>query len=128
MHATIALDETRFGPEALRGLEEFSHVMVVFHFHKLAEAKVFAGPRRPRGNPDWPEVGVFARPSRDRPNRVGVTVCRLVGVAGTVLSVAGLDALDGTPVIDIKPHFPGFAPRGKVHEPDWSKALMEDYW
>jgi tRNA-Thr(GGU) m(6)t(6)A37 methyltransferase TsaA len=128
VRARIEMDAARFGPETLQGLDAFSHVIFVFHFHRVAEDDYDIEPRRPRGNPDWPEVGVFARPGRERPNRIGVTVSRLLSVDGTTLTVEGLDALDGTPVLDIKPHFTGFAPRGAVSEPDWSQALMRDYW
>jgi tRNA (adenine37-N6)-methyltransferase len=83
---------------------------------------------RPRGNPDWPMVGIFAQRGRNRPNRIGVSVCRIVKVDGTRLEVEGLDAIDGTPVLDIKPVLKGFLPRGKVREPDWASSIMADYW
>ncbi|MFN5819570.1 MAG: TrmO family methyltransferase, partial [Novosphingobium sp.] len=84
--------------------------------------------RHPRGNPDWPKVGVFAQRGRNRPNRLGVSVCRILGVDGTSLLVGGLDAIDGTPVLDIKPVMAEFQPRGEVRQPDWSRELMADYW
>ena len=84
--------------------------------------------RHPRGNPDWPKVGVFAQRGRNRPNRLGVSVCRILGVDSTRLLVGGLDAIDGTPVLDIKPVLAEFLPRGEVRQPDWSRELMADYW
>ncbi|MEZ5144188.1 MAG: TrmO family methyltransferase [Acidimicrobiales bacterium] len=84
--------------------------------------------RRPRGNEAWPEVGIFAQRAKDRPNRIGVTTCRVVAVDGAVLHVVGLDAVDGTPVLDIKPHMVEFGPRGEVHQPSWATELMRGYW
>jgi len=117
-----------FGPEALQGLEEFSHVEILFHFHKLDPAAVFTGARHPRNNAAWPEVGIFAQRTKNRPNRIGVTICRVIRVEGTKLYVAELDALDGTPVLDIKPVISQFLPRGEVRQPEWSHELMREYW
>lgn len=128
VEACIALDGTRFGPEALLGLDSFSHAEVVFLFDRLPEDQVSTGARRPRGNPDWPLVGIFAQRGRNRPNRLGVSVCRVLRVEGTVLHVQGLDAIDGTPVLDIKPVMSGFQPQGAIREPDWARAIMARYW
>ena len=124
---TIQLAE-RFGPDALAGMDAFSHVEVVFQFHLVAEDEVVAGARRPRGRPDWPEVGIFAQRGRVRPNRLGVTICRLLAVDRTRLEVGGLDAIDGTPVLDVKPVMRSFLPRHEVREPAWSLELMAGYW
>lgn len=94
----------------------------------MPESEVVPGSRHPRGNPNWPRVGIFAQRGKDRPNRLGVTVCRLLAIEGTVLKVKGLDAIDGTPVLDIKPYMQGFAPREAVREPSWAAELMRDYW
>jgi tRNA (adenine37-N6)-methyltransferase len=126
--ARIVLDEARFGPEALAGLEGFSHVEVVFLFDRLPESEVVTGARRPRGRADWPLVGVFAQRGRNRPNRLGVSVARLLGVEGLSVRVAGLDAIDGTPILDLKPVLSGFLPRGYVTEPEWAREIMKDYW
>lgn len=117
-----------FGPEALRGLADFSHVEVIFHFHKLDPATVVTGSRHPRNNLAWPDVGIFAQRGKNRPNRIGATVCRVLRVEGTRLYVAELDALDGTPVLDIKPVMAEFLPSGEVKQPDWSHELMREYW
>ena len=77
---------------------------------------------------DWPRVGVFAQRGKGRPNRLGATICRIVSVEGTRLKVQGLDAVDGAPVLDIKPVMSGFLPRGDVKEPAWAKELMQRYW
>mgnify|MGYP005610047595 FL=1 len=113
---------------ALLGLDAFSHAEIVYLFDKLPESQVTTGARRPRGNPDWPLVGIFAQRGRNRPNRLAVSVCRIEKVEGTTLHVRGLDAIDGTPVVDIKPVMRGFAPRGEIREPDWAREIMSGYW
>jgi len=73
-------------------------------------------------------VGIFAQRGKDRPNRLGTTIAEIKGREGRVLTVAGLDAVDGTPVLDIKPLMVEFLPRGSVRQPPWSRELMRDYW
>jgi tRNA (adenine37-N6)-methyltransferase len=124
---TIELAD-RFGPDALFGLDEFSHVDVVYVFDRVAADGVESGARRPRANPEWPLVGIFAQRGKNRPNRLGVTTCELLEVNGTVVAVKGLDAIDGTPVVDLKPHMSEFGPRTEVRQPAWSIELMRGYW
>jgi tRNA (Thr-GGU) A37 N-methylase len=126
--ARIELDPARFGPEALFGLADFSHAEIIFVFDRITEAEIVTGARRPRGREDWPLVGIFAQRGRNRPNRLGVSVCRIVAVDGLTVDVEGLDAIDGTPVVDIKPVLGGFLPRGDVREPAWAREIMETYW
>lgn len=126
--STVTLDAGRFTPEALLGLDAFSHVEVVFVFDRVDPADVQTGARHPRERTDWPRVGIFAQRGKVRPNRIGVTVCRLLGVDGLTLTVQGLDAIDGTPVLDIKPYMTEFAARGPVRQPAWSRELMAGYW
>lgn len=116
-----------FDARSLMGLETFSHCIVVYVFDKAVwdESKIS---RHPRGNKDWPEVGIFAQRAKDRPNRLGVTVCRILEVKDSTVRVAGLDAIDGTPVVDIKPWMVEFGPRGDVSQPSWSTELMQGYW
>ena len=125
--ARLVLDE-RFPPEALAGLGDFSHAEVIYLFDRVPDEKIETGARRPRGREDWPLVGIFAQRGKNRPNRLGVTVCRIVAVTGHEVEVEGLDAIDGTPIIDIKPVLSGFLPRGEVREPDWARAIMQAYW
>jgi tRNA (Thr-GGU) A37 N-methylase len=96
--------------------------------HRVAEAQIETGARHPREHNDWPKVGILAQPARSRPNRIGVTAVELIAVDGLTLRVRGLDAVDGTPVLDIKPYITGFAPRGTIREPAWAKELMASYW
>jgi len=126
--AVIRLDPARFTAEALLGLDAFSHAEVIFLFDQVQESDITTSARHPRGNRDWPRVGIFAQRGKNRPNRLGITVCRIIAVDGLALTVEGLDAIDGTPVLDIKPVMAGFLPRGDVREPDWARAIMADYW
>jgi tRNA-Thr(GGU) m(6)t(6)A37 methyltransferase TsaA len=125
--AVIELDG-RFAPDALAGLEGFSHIEVVFHFDRVQPDAINTSARHPRNRADWPLVGIFAQRGKARPNRIGVTMCRLLSVEGLRLKVRGLDAVDGTPVLDIKPVMTGFLPRGEILEPEWAKELMKEYW
>jgi tRNA (Thr-GGU) A37 N-methylase len=124
----IELDGSRFEPSCLAGLSDFSHVEVIYRFHLVDDASIVSGARHPRERTDWPKVGIFAQRGRVRPNRLGVTVCRLLSVEALTLSLQGCDAIDGSPVLDIKPYLSGFAPRGKVVEPPWAKEIMKNYW
>jgi tRNA (adenine37-N6)-methyltransferase len=128
VRAVIELDPAVVGERATEGLEGFSHLEVVFVFDRVDPATVTTGARRPRGNPEWPEVGILAQRGKARPNRLGVSRCELSAVDGLRLEVTGLDAVDGTPVLDVKPWMSGFGPRGPVAEPAWASELMDGYW
>jgi tRNA-Thr(GGU) m(6)t(6)A37 methyltransferase TsaA len=125
---TIELDPNQFTPDALLSLDQFSHVEVIYFFHHEEAAKPNLRARRPRGREDWPLVGIFAQRAKNRPNRLGLTICKILEVKGLIARVSGLDAIDGTPVLDLKPWMAGFAPRGEVREPQWAKELMSGYW
>lgn len=126
--ATIALDSQLFGPESTQGRDQFSHVEVIFLLHKIPAESVEKGARHPRGRTDWPKMGIFAQRSKDRPNRIGITICKLLFVRGLEIRVSELDAVDDTPVPDVKPYLKGFAPRGEVREPAWANELMAGYF
>ena len=126
--AAILLDTRQFGPDALAGLDGFSHAEIIFLFDRVSEAQIERGSRHPRGRADWPKIGIFAQRGKNRPNRLGVTVARILSIDGLALELEGLDAIDGTPVIDIKPVMAGFLPRGEVREPEWSHEIMAGYW
>lgn len=118
----------QFGPEALAGLETFSHVEVLFFMHQVASDKIETGARHPRNNTAWPAVGIFAQRGKNRPNQIGTTVCRVLRVEANRLFIAGLDAVDGTPVLDLKPWVREFGPRETVRQPEWMDSLMRGYW
>ncbi len=129
VNSTIRLDLDVLDESATAGLRSFSHVEVVYVFDRVDTEATHRGSRHPRGNPSWPEVGILAQRAKDRPNRIGVTVCELMAVRpGGVVEVRGLDAIDSTPVLDIKPYMEEFGPRGDVQQPDWSRELMRSYW
>lgn len=123
----IALSDS-FRPDALDGIDSFSHVEILFLFHQVTRDQVVMGARHPRGNPDWPLVGIFAQRGKNRPNRLGSTICRVLRRDATRLYVAELDAIHGTPVVDIKPVMTEFLPRGEIVQPRWSRELMRQYW
>lgn len=123
--STIVIDE-RFGDDCLVGLSEFSHVEVVFLFDRAVERPDYRGLLRPRGRSDLPEVGVFADRGPRRPNRIGVTMCEVVAAVGRRLQVRGLDAVDGTPVLDLKPVMAELLPTD-VRQPQWVSVLMREY-
>ncbi len=128
VECTIELDAAQFDPDVTAGLDAFSHLDVVYVFHRVDETKVETRARHPRNNEDWPLVGIFAQRAKGRPNRIGVTTCEILSVDGLRVHVRGLDAIDGTPVIDLKPYMTDFAPRSEVREPTWAKELMAGYW
>jgi tRNA-Thr(GGU) m(6)t(6)A37 methyltransferase TsaA len=118
----------RYEPAALDGIEAFSHVEVLFLFDRVDPARIVTGARHPRNNPAWPAIGIFAQRGKNRPNRIGSTICRVLRRDGRRLFVAELDAIDGTPVLDIKPVMSEFLPREEVRQPAWSRELMSRYW
>jgi tRNA (Thr-GGU) A37 N-methylase len=118
-----------FAPESLTGLADFSHIEVLFHRHGVEEREIASGLRHPRGNANWPQIGIFAQRAKVRPNRIAATICRLLSVDELTLTVQGLDALDGSPVLDIKPVFAEFVPdHASIRQPEWSHALMKEYF
>jgi tRNA-Thr(GGU) m(6)t(6)A37 methyltransferase TsaA len=128
VRAVIRIDGARFSSEALAGLEDFSHLEVVYHFDRVPEEKIETGARHPRGNTDWPKIGIFAQRGKNRPNRIGVSRCRVLRVDGLEVHVEGLDAVDGTPVLDIKPYMTEFGPQGAIRQPEWATAIMSRYY
>jgi len=125
--ACITLTE-QFTAEALQGVADFSHVEVIFLFHEVEPSKIVTSARHPRNNQEWPSVGIFAQRGKNRPNRIGSTICRVVRIEGVKLFVSELDAINGTPVLDIKPVMVEFLPRQEVRQPVWSHELMRQYW
>jgi tRNA-Thr(GGU) m(6)t(6)A37 methyltransferase TsaA len=115
--AEIVLDPSL--AEGLDSLEDFSHVIVIYFMHKshaTSPMKV-----HPRFRADNKAVGVFASRSPDRPNPLGKATVRLLERCENILKVRGLDAIDGTPVIDIKPYIPGIDAAAGARIPRWMK-------
>ncbi len=112
--------------ECLDGIEAFSHLEILYHFNK--STKTITDSEHPRENKDYPKVGIFAQRKKDRPNHLGATIVNLIGRNGRRLIVSNLDAINGTPVIDIKPVFKEYLPENEIKQPQWSSDLMTNYW
>jgi len=105
---------------ALKGLEGFSHVWMIFWFHEHDSPEQRAILQvHPRRDPENPLTGVFATRAPVRPNLIGLTCCRIVGVKGNILEVEGLDAREGSPVLDLKPYIPGSDALPDATVPGW---------
>ena len=104
--------------EALDGLEGFSHLVVLYWIHRAASGEI---PLKvhPRGRLELPLLGLFATRTPNRPNRIGISTVRLLGRRGNILRVKGLDAIKGTPVIDIKPYISGYDSADNAEVPSW---------
>ena len=126
--AIIRIDGDRFPLDATRGLQEFSHLEVVFRFHLTDPTDLNLGARPARNNPDWPPVGIFGHRNMRRLNWLGVSRCRLLAVDGLDLHVEDLDAVDSTPVLDIKPWVTEFGPHGPITQAPWSTEMLGDYF
>ena len=127
VNAIIRLAPT-LPPETLQGLDEFSHLQVVFRFHLAAPEDVHLGVRSPRGNAAWPPSGTFAHRNHRRPAQIAISHPRLLRIEGRDLYVTDLDAVDGTPVIDFAPVFSEMGPRGVVAQPAWPSEMLAGYW
>lgn len=123
----LELDPSMPG-DALHGLEDFSHAEILYYFHLVPDSKIETGARHPRNNMDWPKVGILSQRGKNRPNRLGATLVKILRREGRHLEVQGLDAIDGTPILDIKPVMREFLPREEVHQPEWATELMKQYW
>jgi len=120
-----------FEPEyldGLRGIEQFSHALIVTFLHEARFEPSKHLVRRPRELHFMPEVGIFVQRAQDRPNPLGITAVSIVGVIPGALVVRGLDAIDGTPVLDVKPYYPAFDRVDDPRVPSWVDRLMEGYF
>lgn len=105
--------------EALDNIDEFSHIIVLYWMHRLDSSQRSIKKVHPKGRKDLPLVGVLASRSPARPNPIGVAIVRLLERHDNVLRVIGLDAVDGTPVLDIKPYIPGYDSPTEAKIPNW---------
>ena len=112
----------------LIGLSSFSHIIVIFEMHRSTWTPKNDLIRRPQGREDMPLVGIFAQRAKHRPNPIGITSVRLLGIKGNIIRIQGLDAIDETPVIDIKPYYPHYDKVEKPITPEWVNRLMSDYF
>lgn len=118
----------KISSKSLIGINEFSHLEIIFYFHLADPSEISISSSHPRENLKFPEVGIFAQRKKARPNLLGTTIAKLIKAEKNILTVQGLDAIDGTPVIDIKPVLREFLPDEEIKQPEWSSILMENYW
>ena len=112
----------------MEGIDSYSHLEITFYFHKVKRSDIILRKEHPRENIKWPRVGIFAQRKKGRPNLIGTSIVRLMKREGRKIYVRNLDAINGTPVIDIKPMFKEFLPQEEVLQPEWSRELMKNYW
>lgn len=106
--------------KALKGIDDYSHVIIVYWMDKI---KDYVITHRPQGNPNVPIVGIFACRCPQRPNPIAITTVKLIEHKGNIIKVKGLDVLDGTPIIDIKPYWPQYDKVENEKIPDWVNKL-----
>lgn len=111
---------------ALEGLADFSHIIIMFWLSKVSTEERATRKSRPLRNADIPEMGVFAWHSSRRPNPIGMSVVELLGIQGNVVKVRGLDAIDGTPVLDLRSYVGGYYHREQTVEPGWVKTALKN--
>jgi tRNA-Thr(GGU) m(6)t(6)A37 methyltransferase TsaA len=111
--------------EALEGIEDFSHLFILFWLHRMSDEGRRVMKVHPRGRSDMPLLGIFATRTPHRPNPIGLTRVKLLNVEGNVITVQGLDAYDGTPVLDIKP-FDSWDTTEDFKVPEWWKKLAKE--
>jgi len=120
----------QYPPECLSGLADFSHIEIIYYFHKVDPETIVRGSEHPRENPGWPKVGIFAQRKKSRPNLLGLTISKLIRVEGRRIYIDKFDGIDQTPVIDIKPVFREYMPDSieEIREPLWVPEMMKHYW
>jgi len=114
--------------ESLEGIDEFSHLEIIFYMNKVDDEKAVAQFRHPRNNTELPKLGTYAQRNKNRPNKLGLTTVELIERKGRSIFVKQLDAINGTPILDIKPVMIEFEPKGEIIQPDWTKEIMTSYW
>ena len=114
--------------EVFLGIGSYSHLEIIFYFDRVKDADILRTSGHPREDKNFPLMGIFAQRKKNRPNKIGHTVVELVEHKGRSLFVKELDAIDGTPVLDIKPVVKEFLPKAEIRQPKWVSEMMKDYW
>ena len=115
--------------DGLSGLADFSHAIILTYFlHEALFERDKHLQRHPRNLKEMPLVGIFSQRAKDRPNPIGLTAVKIIDVLKDSLLVEGLDAINGTPVLDIKPYYPQYDKVDDAIVPDWVNLLMENYF
>jgi len=113
---------------ALLGLEGFSHAIIVTYLHQANYEKEKHLQRRPRNLETMPKIGILSQRAKNRPNPIGITAVEIINVGNDYLEVKGLDAINGTPILDIKPYYPHYDKIDNPKIPEWVDRLMSDYF
>lgn len=123
----IVLDDS-LPEEAFNEIESFSHLEIIFYFHQVQKNKIVTGARHPRNDTSLPKVGIFAQRGKNRPNQLGLTTVKVIERKGRELFVSGLDCINETPILDIKPVMQEFLPKDPISQPEWTHEIMKNYW
>lgn len=113
--------------EAFLEIKTFSHLEIIYYFDKVDDDKIKLA-NHPRGEEKYPLVGIFAQRKKERPNKIGLCTVELVEVKNRKIIVKYLDAINGTPVLDIKPVMKEFEPKKEINQPYWASEIMRNYW
>ncbi|WP_216831340.1 SAM-dependent methyltransferase [Alkalihalobacterium elongatum] len=127
VESKIVLDRS-LPEEAFSEIESFSHLEIIFYFHKVEKNKIVTGARHPRNDKSLPKVGIFGQRGKNRPNQLGLTTVKVIRREGRELTVAGLDCINETPILDIKPVMQEFLPKDPIIQPKWTHEIMKKYW
>jgi tRNA (adenine37-N6)-methyltransferase len=112
---------------AFQHILDFSQLEIIYYFDKVIEERIFYS-RKPRGNSDYPDTGIFAQRNKDRPNQIGLSTVELIWHRERSIGVRFLDAINGTPILDIKPVYREFRPDIEIRQPAWVADLMKKYF
>lgn len=124
----IELNPDILTASATNELDKFSHIEVIYYMHDVNPEKIITGARHPRNNAEFPNVGILAQRTKNRFNQLGLSRAKLISVNGLKITVQGLDAIDGTPILDIKPLMEEFMPTEEIKQPAWVSDVMRDYY
>ncbi len=113
---------------SLDGIEEFSHLNIIFYMDQVKDEKAVPQCRHPRNNISLPKIGTYAQRNKNRPNKIGLTTVEFIKREGNRVWVKNLDAIDGTPILDVKPVMQEYLPKGTIKQPKWTKEIMRNYW
>ena len=111
----------------LIGLDDFSHALIIFYKHQATYVEERHLVRHPQEREELPKIGIFAQRAKHRPNPIGITAVEIISIEENVLIVKGLDAINETPILDIKPYFPDFDLR-EAETPEWVQEVMKYYF
>ena len=124
----LHIDDSVIPEEALTRVTDFSHIEVIYYLDRVKDEKIHRTSRKPRGLAHLPTVGMLAQRAKNRFNKIGLSRCELLGRNGSILEVKGLDAINETPILEIKPWMEEFGPRGEIRQPSWVSQIMSKYY